>query len=100
MIKIFVPSCRQEVAPYGHASDVEGLLGMPCPSGYIAQGFMEMNRDLAAYYHRMVLAEAKVAHALFDIKHNGGALVSGLLECQTMPDLLALARETSREVPR
>jgi len=33
-------------APYGFEKDARDLAALPCPAGYIAQGWLTMNQDL------------------------------------------------------
>lgn len=42
----FQPNHRHEKAPYGFKDDAQRLAREPCPCGYLAQGMLEMNRDL------------------------------------------------------
>ena len=44
-MKYFKPPWRQEAAPYG-VEDVHAAAQMPCTTGYIARGFIDMNADL------------------------------------------------------
>ena len=44
-MKYFKPPWRPEAAPYG-VEDVHAAAQMPCTTGYIARGFIDMNADL------------------------------------------------------
>lgn len=44
--KIFVaPQSKHLKSAYGHLH-LDDCLGAPCPTGYLAAGYLEMNRDL------------------------------------------------------
>ena len=51
-MKLFSPPWKTERAPYG-VEDVDGMAKLPCPTGYLAKGFLEMNRDLRLAFDKM-----------------------------------------------
>ena len=70
MPRVFHPPSKKGM--YSGEAHIDDLLGSPCPSGYLAAGFMEMNTDLRVAYDTIakcrdiLMAESKTGESYIE----------------------------------